>query len=177
MGAVGLDVRMAGAEGVERYIVRDLADREQLVAEHGFSALVTVRSGGDRSSILYDAGLIHYARSGAGWGPDPTIWDEQNVTGDANRCRLSGAIAPTGRHRLRRRAGCGSALPGGRYAVASAGRRSTHGLAASSCAASASSVDSSAGRPASWTASGNPSSPWNSGTEIAGWPVTLNVAV
>ena len=48
---------MAGSEGVHRYLVRDLGDRDQLVAEHGFSALVTVRSGGDRSSILYDAGL------------------------------------------------------------------------------------------------------------------------
>jgi 7,8-dihydropterin-6-yl-methyl-4-(beta-D-ribofuranosyl)aminobenzene 5'-phosphate synthase len=52
-----IDVLMAGAEGVHRYLVHDMADREQLVAEHGFSALVTVRSGDDRSSILYDAGL------------------------------------------------------------------------------------------------------------------------
>jgi 7,8-dihydropterin-6-yl-methyl-4-(beta-D-ribofuranosyl)aminobenzene 5'-phosphate synthase len=57
MGAVGLrpvdgmdvtividnyvDVLMAGAENVERYLVRDLADRDQLVAEHGFSAPAT----------------------------------------------------------------------------------------------------------------------------------------
>jgi 7,8-dihydropterin-6-yl-methyl-4-(beta-D-ribofuranosyl)aminobenzene 5'-phosphate synthase len=52
-----IDVLMAGSEGVNRYVVQDLADRDQLVAEHGFSALVTVRSGNDRSSILYDAGL------------------------------------------------------------------------------------------------------------------------
>ena len=52
-----IDVLMAGAEGVHRYLVQDLADRDQLIAEHGFSALVTVRSGNDRSSILYDAGL------------------------------------------------------------------------------------------------------------------------
>jgi 7,8-dihydropterin-6-yl-methyl-4-(beta-D-ribofuranosyl)aminobenzene 5'-phosphate synthase len=52
-----IDVLMAGEEGVHRYLVEDLADRDQLMAEHGFSALVTVRSGNDRSSILYDAGL------------------------------------------------------------------------------------------------------------------------
>jgi 7,8-dihydropterin-6-yl-methyl-4-(beta-D-ribofuranosyl)aminobenzene 5'-phosphate synthase len=48
---------MAGSEDVHRYLIQDLGDRDQLVAEHGFSALVTVRSGGSRSSILYDAGL------------------------------------------------------------------------------------------------------------------------
>jgi 7,8-dihydropterin-6-yl-methyl-4-(beta-D-ribofuranosyl)aminobenzene 5'-phosphate synthase len=52
-----IDVLMAGDEGVNRYLVQDLADQDQLIAEHGFSALVTVRSGSDRSSILYDAGL------------------------------------------------------------------------------------------------------------------------
>jgi 7,8-dihydropterin-6-yl-methyl-4-(beta-D-ribofuranosyl)aminobenzene 5'-phosphate synthase len=52
-----IDLLMAGSEDVHRYLVEDLADRDQLVAEHGFSALVTVRSGGTSSSILYDAGL------------------------------------------------------------------------------------------------------------------------
>ena len=52
-----VDVLMAGSEGVDRYLVRDLGDREQLIAEHGFSALVTVESDGRRSSVLYDAGL------------------------------------------------------------------------------------------------------------------------
>ena len=63
------------------------------------------------------------------------------------------------------------------YAVASSGRRSAQGRAVSSCAASASSVPSSAGRPASSTEVGSPSSPWNSGTEMAGCPVTLKMAV
>jgi metal-dependent hydrolase (beta-lactamase superfamily II) len=35
----------------------DFADHDQLVAEHGFSALVTVESGGSRSSVLYDGGM------------------------------------------------------------------------------------------------------------------------
>src|SRR5690348_14028294 len=48
---------MAGEEGVVRYQARDFAADQQLVAEHGFSALVTVERGGDRSSVLYDAGL------------------------------------------------------------------------------------------------------------------------
>ena len=50
---------------------------------------------------------------------------------------------------------------------------SAHGRAASSCAASASSAPSPAGRPTSCTPSGSPSSPWNSGSEIAGCPVRV----
>jgi 7,8-dihydropterin-6-yl-methyl-4-(beta-D-ribofuranosyl)aminobenzene 5'-phosphate synthase len=52
-----VDVLLAGAEGVQRYQVHDFADRDQLVAEHGFSALVTIRSGEQRTHLLYDAGL------------------------------------------------------------------------------------------------------------------------
>jgi 7,8-dihydropterin-6-yl-methyl-4-(beta-D-ribofuranosyl)aminobenzene 5'-phosphate synthase len=52
-----VDILMAGSEDVDRYVAYDLSDREQLVAEHGFSALVTVESDGRRSSALYDAGL------------------------------------------------------------------------------------------------------------------------
>jgi 7,8-dihydropterin-6-yl-methyl-4-(beta-D-ribofuranosyl)aminobenzene 5'-phosphate synthase len=52
-----LDVLMAGEEGVGRYQARDFGAGEQLVAEHGFSALVSVERGGDRRSVLYDAGL------------------------------------------------------------------------------------------------------------------------
>src|SRR5690349_22441605 len=52
-----VDVLMAGSEGVRRYAARDFSDRDQLVAEHGFSALMTVQSGGDWKSVLYDGGL------------------------------------------------------------------------------------------------------------------------
>ncbi|MGH2998190.1 MAG: MBL fold metallo-hydrolase, partial [Gaiellaceae bacterium] len=52
-----VDVLMAGAEDVHRYLAYDFGDREQLVAEHGFSVLVTVRSGQQRTRLLYDAGL------------------------------------------------------------------------------------------------------------------------
>lgn len=52
-----VDVLIAGAEGVRRYVAHDLSDRNQLIAEHGFSALVTVQSGRNRSSVLYDGGL------------------------------------------------------------------------------------------------------------------------
>jgi 7,8-dihydropterin-6-yl-methyl-4-(beta-D-ribofuranosyl)aminobenzene 5'-phosphate synthase len=52
-----VDVLMAGSEDVHRYRAHDFSDRKQLIAEHGFSALVTVESGGRRSSVLYDAGL------------------------------------------------------------------------------------------------------------------------
>jgi 7,8-dihydropterin-6-yl-methyl-4-(beta-D-ribofuranosyl)aminobenzene 5'-phosphate synthase len=56
-----LDLLMAGEEGVVRYQTRDLGAAEQLVAEHGFSALVTVERHGDRSTVLYDAGLSPHA--------------------------------------------------------------------------------------------------------------------
>src|SRR6266550_6735052 len=48
---------MAGSEGVRRYLATDWGDRDQLIAEHGFSALITVESHGRRSSVLYDGGL------------------------------------------------------------------------------------------------------------------------
>ena len=53
-----VDILLAGAEGVRRLpLAYDHFDQDQLVAEHGFSALVTVFSCGRRSSILYDGGL------------------------------------------------------------------------------------------------------------------------
>jgi 7,8-dihydropterin-6-yl-methyl-4-(beta-D-ribofuranosyl)aminobenzene 5'-phosphate synthase len=52
-----VDVLMAGSEGVRRYAARDFSDRDQLVAEHGFSALISVHSGPNRESLLYDGGL------------------------------------------------------------------------------------------------------------------------
>jgi 7,8-dihydropterin-6-yl-methyl-4-(beta-D-ribofuranosyl)aminobenzene 5'-phosphate synthase len=52
-----VDVLMAGAEGVDRYNATDWTSPDQLVAEHGFSALVTVEARGTRSSLLYDGGL------------------------------------------------------------------------------------------------------------------------
>jgi 7,8-dihydropterin-6-yl-methyl-4-(beta-D-ribofuranosyl)aminobenzene 5'-phosphate synthase len=53
-----VDILAAGAEGVRRFpLAYDFSDGEQLVAEHGFSAMVTVTAGGSRSSILYDGGM------------------------------------------------------------------------------------------------------------------------
>src|SRR5438445_12435833 len=48
---------MAGSEGVRTYLATDWGDRDQLIAEHGFSALITVEAHGRRSSLLYDGGL------------------------------------------------------------------------------------------------------------------------
>jgi 7,8-dihydropterin-6-yl-methyl-4-(beta-D-ribofuranosyl)aminobenzene 5'-phosphate synthase len=56
-----LDVLMAGQEGVARYQAQDFGASEQLVAEHGFSALVSVERNGDRRTVLYDAGLTPHA--------------------------------------------------------------------------------------------------------------------
>ena len=47
-----VDLLMAGSEGVTRYAARDFGGREQLVAEHGFAALVTVDHGGDELASL-----------------------------------------------------------------------------------------------------------------------------
>jgi 7,8-dihydropterin-6-yl-methyl-4-(beta-D-ribofuranosyl)aminobenzene 5'-phosphate synthase len=53
-----VDILMAGADGVRRFpLAYDSFERAQLVAEHGFSALVNVEAGGQRSSVLYDGGL------------------------------------------------------------------------------------------------------------------------
>jgi 7,8-dihydropterin-6-yl-methyl-4-(beta-D-ribofuranosyl)aminobenzene 5'-phosphate synthase len=52
-----VDVLMADAPGVERYRASDFGDPNELIAEHGFAALVTVTVDGDRRSLLYDGGL------------------------------------------------------------------------------------------------------------------------
>jgi 7,8-dihydropterin-6-yl-methyl-4-(beta-D-ribofuranosyl)aminobenzene 5'-phosphate synthase len=52
-----VDLLMAGSDDVRRYVASDFGGRDQLIAEHGFSALVTVESHGRRASILYDGGL------------------------------------------------------------------------------------------------------------------------
>lgn len=52
-----VDVLMAGAEGVRRHLAQDFSDHKQLIAEHGFSALITVHSGRNQQSLLYDGGL------------------------------------------------------------------------------------------------------------------------
>ena len=52
-----VDLLLAPTEDVGRYLPHDLGDRQQLVAEHGFSALITVERDGQRSTALYDAGL------------------------------------------------------------------------------------------------------------------------
>jgi 7,8-dihydropterin-6-yl-methyl-4-(beta-D-ribofuranosyl)aminobenzene 5'-phosphate synthase len=53
-----VDVLMAGADGVRRFpLAPDGFERNQLVAEHGFSALITIEADETRSSILYDGGL------------------------------------------------------------------------------------------------------------------------
>jgi 7,8-dihydropterin-6-yl-methyl-4-(beta-D-ribofuranosyl)aminobenzene 5'-phosphate synthase len=52
-----VDVLMAGSDGVCRYLATDFGDRDQLIAEHGFAALITVEWHGRRSSVLYDGGL------------------------------------------------------------------------------------------------------------------------
>jgi 7,8-dihydropterin-6-yl-methyl-4-(beta-D-ribofuranosyl)aminobenzene 5'-phosphate synthase len=52
-----VDLLMAGGDGVRRYLDSDFGARDHLIAEHGFSALVTVEWRDSRSSMLYDGGL------------------------------------------------------------------------------------------------------------------------
>jgi 7,8-dihydropterin-6-yl-methyl-4-(beta-D-ribofuranosyl)aminobenzene 5'-phosphate synthase len=53
-----LDILMASSPGVERFkLAYDWSERDNLLAEHGFSALVTVETDGRRDAVLYDAGL------------------------------------------------------------------------------------------------------------------------
>src|ERR1700748_622727 len=52
---------MAGSDGIRRYVASDFGSRDQLIAEHGFSALVTVERRGSPGSILYDGGLTRPA--------------------------------------------------------------------------------------------------------------------
>lgn len=55
---LSLDILMAGQDGVQRFkLAYDWSDRDSLLAEHGFSALITIESGGRRRSVLYDGGL------------------------------------------------------------------------------------------------------------------------
>ena len=56
-----VDLLMAGEDGVRRYRGDKFGGDEQLVAEHGFAALLTVDRGGNRSSLLYDAGMTPFA--------------------------------------------------------------------------------------------------------------------
>jgi 7,8-dihydropterin-6-yl-methyl-4-(beta-D-ribofuranosyl)aminobenzene 5'-phosphate synthase len=56
-----VDLLLAGGDGVYRYAADEFGDREHLIAEHGFAALVTVERGGTRSSLLYDAGMTPVA--------------------------------------------------------------------------------------------------------------------
>jgi 7,8-dihydropterin-6-yl-methyl-4-(beta-D-ribofuranosyl)aminobenzene 5'-phosphate synthase len=53
-----LDILMASSEGVERVkLAYDWSDHDNLLAEHGFSTLITVESEDRRQAVLYDGGL------------------------------------------------------------------------------------------------------------------------
>ncbi|MFI5314035.1 MAG: MBL fold metallo-hydrolase, partial [Candidatus Dormibacteria bacterium] len=55
---LSLDILMSGQDGVQRFkLAYDWSDHDSLLAEHGFSALVTVTVNGTRHAVLYDGGL------------------------------------------------------------------------------------------------------------------------
>ena len=50
-----VDILMAGAEGVQRFkLAYDWSDKANLLAEHGFSALLTLEVDGARQAVLLD---------------------------------------------------------------------------------------------------------------------------
>ena len=59
-----VDLLMAGAKASARYSTHVFGDPEQLIAEHGFAALVTIDRRGERRSLLYDAGMTPAALGG-----------------------------------------------------------------------------------------------------------------
>src|SRR5438045_5540801 len=53
-----VDILLPGTEMVRRApLAWDWSEREQLIAEHGYSLLLTVQREGRSESVLYDAGL------------------------------------------------------------------------------------------------------------------------
>lgn len=53
-----IDILLAGDERVRRAPLHpDWSTREQLIAEHGYAALLRFRRGGEERTVLYDAGL------------------------------------------------------------------------------------------------------------------------
>ena len=53
-----VDILIAGAEGVQRFkLAYDWSERDNLLAEHGFSAMISLERTGSRSAILLDGGL------------------------------------------------------------------------------------------------------------------------
>ena len=53
-----LDILLPSDDVAQRAPLRyDWSDREQLIAEHGYSLLLTVHREGRSESVLYDAGL------------------------------------------------------------------------------------------------------------------------
>jgi 7,8-dihydropterin-6-yl-methyl-4-(beta-D-ribofuranosyl)aminobenzene 5'-phosphate synthase len=59
-----VDVLMASSEGVQRWkLAYDWSDRKNLLAEHGFSALITLEINGSKTAVLLDGGLTPSALS------------------------------------------------------------------------------------------------------------------
>ena len=53
-----VDILMASADGVRRFkLAYDWSDRDSLLAEHGFSAFLTLEVNGSRRAVLLDGGL------------------------------------------------------------------------------------------------------------------------
>ena len=53
-----VDILLPSTQVVQRApLLRDWSEREQLIAEHGYALLLTIKRDGQSESLLYDAGL------------------------------------------------------------------------------------------------------------------------
>ena len=106
---------------------------------------------------------------------DGVLW--KSVHGEDSKPPPPGPNAERrGRGGLRGREGFSTSSRSARPGRARAGARPT-GAPPRAAPPARAACSSPAGGPTSCTPIGRPSSPWNSGSEIAGWPVTLQIAV
>src|SRR2546428_653726 len=79
-----VDILLPGTEMVRRApVVWEWSEREQLIAEHGYSLLldgmVLVTGQVDRVTDFEKGFPLQQARTNGGWEPDTWIWDDQAV--------------------------------------------------------------------------------------------------
>jgi 7,8-dihydropterin-6-yl-methyl-4-(beta-D-ribofuranosyl)aminobenzene 5'-phosphate synthase len=100
-----IDLLVASDDHAQRPLLHpDWLERTQLRAEHGFSALITIRSGGDEKRLIYDAGLTAETLVNNLTSMGITLEDVQSIVlshghGD-HHGGLEGLLRKVGRKRL-----------------------------------------------------------------------------
>ena len=156
---------------VVAHVLDEHRPRARGLQDHGPDVLVGRRP--PRIDVEIAAGASCPRARSTGTGTARAAWPCRRVRASPApaRSRASGD-GTTGRRGGAR----WSARDAGRY-VGSGGRRRAQGAASSSWRARRRRVASSPTLPAKCIPIGSPSAPWCRGTDIAGWPVTLNVSV